>query len=207
MSGLNGTQSPTKQRRSRKTIIANQQNGKQAPAVQHPANNDTEAWKAYWKAQGQQWRTEPEIDAERQTYLAKQRSIMPDIKEGIYPFKDIRLNRADVEWLLATHENGRGPVDWSDRSQRSRQGLDLRGADLHYQNLSELPLASLCGGLNIYEWSAATPLQREMAAVHMEESNLRETHLEGAHLRLAHLEGAYPRGAYLADADLHRAHL
>lgn len=52
----------------------------------------------------QPWRTEPEIDAERQTYLAERRSIMPDIKQGIYQLKYIKLNRADVEWLLGTHE-------------------------------------------------------------------------------------------------------
>src|SRR5258708_29345548 len=41
----------------------------------------------------------------------------------------MKLSRADVEWLLATHENGRGPVDWSDGSQRGREELDVHGAD------------------------------------------------------------------------------
>jgi len=80
-----------------------------------PTTNDSEAWKAYWEAQGWPWRTEPEIDAQRQKYLAERRTIMPDFEKGIYPFKDIKLNRADVEWLLATHENGLGPVDWNDK--------------------------------------------------------------------------------------------
>src|SRR5437763_9987072 len=110
MSELDSTQSSTKQRRRRKTSTANQQNGNQAPAVQRPTNDDKEAWKAYWKTQGQSWRTEPEIDEIRQKFLAERRSITPDIEQGIYPFKDIKLNRAEVEWLLATHENGRGPV-------------------------------------------------------------------------------------------------
>ena len=61
---------------------------------------------------------------------------------GIYPFRDIKLSRVDIEWLLETHENGRGPVDWSDEHQREREGLDLRGADL-----GDLPLAGICGGL------------------------------------------------------------
>ncbi|SRR6266849_5623058 len=65
MSEQDAVQSSTKQRRSHKTSTANQQNGKQAPAAQRPANDDIEAWKAYWKAQGQPWRTEPEIDTER----------------------------------------------------------------------------------------------------------------------------------------------
>src|SRR5690348_8240810 len=97
--------------------------------VSRPRNPSQADWKEYWKEQGQEWRTEPEIDEERQKYLAEHRAIIPDIRKGIYPFKEIRLSRADVEWLLATHENGRGPVDWSDESQREREGLDLRGAN------------------------------------------------------------------------------
>src|SRR3989442_9373931 len=74
------------------------------------------------------WRTEPGIDTERQKFLADCLAITPDIQQGIYPFKDIKLTRADIEWLLITHEGGRGPVDWNDVQQRSRIGLDLRGA-------------------------------------------------------------------------------
>src|SRR5437588_8302649 len=122
-------------------VPMNEQDGRQATTIQRPATNDPEAWKAYWKEQGQSWRTEPKIDAERQKYLAERRNIKPDIEKGIYPFKDIKLNRADVEWLLTTHENGRGPVDWSYQCQRERVGIDVRGADLKDVNLSNLPLA------------------------------------------------------------------
>ena len=73
---------------------------------------------------------------------------MPNIGQHVYPFKNISLSRADVEWLLATHENGRGPVDWSDERQRERKGLDLRGANLYGVNLSNLPLACMQGGLS-----------------------------------------------------------
>src|SRR5258708_9682259 len=90
----------------------------QASPLQRPTIDDPDAWKTYWKGQGWPWRTEPEIDAQRQKYLAERRAIVPDIEKGIYPFKDVKLSRADVEWLLVTHENGRGPVDWSDESQR-----------------------------------------------------------------------------------------
>src|SRR5260370_10105651 len=147
MGQQNDTQSSTKPRRSRKTYTANQENDKQASIRQRPTNEDREAWKAYWQARGQLWRTEPEIDGERQKYLAERRSIVPDIEKGIYPFKDIKLSRADVEWLLATHENRRGPVDWSDESQREREGLDLRGADLRKVDLNHLPLARIRAGL------------------------------------------------------------
>src|SRR5438309_1285660 len=141
------------------------QDGRQASAPPHPSPEDTEGWKAYWQAQGQPWRTMPEIDTKRQEELAQCRKIAPDIEKGIYPFKGMKLSRADVEWLLATHENGRGPVDWSDESQRQRDGLDLRGADLRKVNLSGLPLARMRGGLKVSEWRDATEEQRNMAAV------------------------------------------
>src|SRR2546423_1374635 len=140
MGELDGVQASPKQRRGHQTSKQNR--------LQRPANDDKKAWKALWEAQGQPWRTEPEIDAERQKYLAERRSIAPDIEQGVYPFKDIKLSRADVEWLLATHENGKGPVDWSDEKQRQRRGLDLRGADLRQVDLQRLPLACLHGGLD-----------------------------------------------------------
>src|SRR5947209_8311155 len=120
-----------------------------SPPLQQPTPRIPEEWRTYWESQGQPWRTEPEIDTGRQEYLAKRRLITPDIQQGIYPFKDIepKLTRADIEWLLATHENGRGPIDWNDESQRDRMGLDLRGADLSGMDLSQLPLARMCGGL------------------------------------------------------------
>src|SRR5437762_4393238 len=105
--------------------------------LQRPTTNDYDAWKVYWQEQNQPWRTEPEIDKERQVYLNERRCIPPDIKQCVYPFKDIKLSRADVEWLLATHEVGRGPVDWSDKTQRMRDGLDLRGADLRNVDLHD----------------------------------------------------------------------
>src|SRR5437763_8692572 len=118
--------------------------GTKATTIERPATNDPEAWKAYWEKQGKHWRTEPEIDLERQKYLDERRNtIKSNIAKGIYPFKGIKLNRADIEWLLATHENRRGPVDWNDTEQRWRKGIDLRGTDLCHIDLSYLPLARL----------------------------------------------------------------
>ena len=90
-----------------------------------------------------------------------------------------------------------GPVDWSDHSQRERQGLDLRGADLSQEHLHGLPLACLLGGLKANEWLEASKEQRRMAAIH----------LESANLSFAHLQGAYLANAYLGRADLFSAHL
>ncbi len=184
-----------------------EQDSTQIKVLLRPTTNDQEVWRAYWNAQGQSWRTEPEIDMERQKYLAERRSIIPDIKQGIYPFKDIKLSRADVEWLLATHENGRGPVDWNDESQRDREGLDVRGANLSQTNLERLPLTKLCGGLDRTQWLKATKQQSNKAAVILREANLCEAHLEGAKLRRAFLEEAFLREAHLEHADLTSAHL
>ena len=58
----------------------------------YPSNtHDAETWKAYWKAQGQPWRTEPEIDVERQKYLAQRRAIVPNSRKGINSLRYGRL--------------------------------------------------------------------------------------------------------------------
>ncbi|HLX56312.1 MAG TPA: pentapeptide repeat-containing protein [Ktedonobacteraceae bacterium] len=162
----------------------------------------------YWERMGQPWRTEPEIDTERQEYLARRRAIPPDIKQGIYPFKDIKLSRADIEWLLATHDNGRGPVDQYDESQRERRGLDLRSADLRQVNLSGLPLAHMRGGLNFDDRTQFPGLaEHEMASVHLEGATLSRAHLEQADLYKAHLEGANLYRTHLEEAYLKEARL
>ncbi len=204
MSEQYGTQSSTKQRRSHKTNIGNQQNSKQAPAIQRPANDDRESWKEYWKAQGQPWRTEPAIDEERQKYLEERRCIKPDIEQGIYPFKGIQLSRADVEWLLATHEE----KTWQTGTNITiREGLDLRGADLRRIDLHRLPLSGLLAGLDAIEWPKATKDQREAAAIHLEEANLTLADLSQSQLKSAHLEGADLSKAHFEFASLRGAHL
>src|SRR5579862_6096489 len=117
-----------------------EQDGRQAPTLQRPTNDDQGAWKTYWSQQNQPWRTESEIDEKRQAELTRYRTIVPDIEKGIYPFRDIRLNRADIEWLLATHNNGQGPIVWNYENRLRGKGLDLRGADLRSVDLQGLPL-------------------------------------------------------------------
>src|SRR5262249_26234550 len=90
---------------------------------QRPAVHDRETWGANWMDHNQGWRTEPEIDRERQAYLASRRAIEPNSRQGIYPFKDVKLSRADVEWLLATHHGGRGPLFFAVPSE----GPHMRG--------------------------------------------------------------------------------
>ena len=153
------------------------------------------------------WRTEPEIDLDRQKCLTQRLAIQPDIQQGIYPFKEVKLTRADIEWLLTTHQAGQGPIDWNDVQQRKSWGLDLRGADLRQVDLRNLPLTRTRGGLTREEWNLTTLEQRHMAGVHLEGVDLSEAHLEGAILEGAYLEGATLRGTYLQEANLFRANL
>lgn len=116
-----------------------------ATAVQkRPTPEGYASWLDYWTAQGMPWRTEPEIDEARQALLGAKRQIVASPESGAYPFSGVQLTRADVEWLLATHQSHGfiGPVRFDDESQRLRNGIDLRGAVLSDNvNLSNLPLA------------------------------------------------------------------
>lgn len=175
--------------------------------LQRPTSpEDREAWKAHWIALGMPWRTEPEIDECRQRYLARRRDVEPDMARGTYPFRDengrIHLGREDIEWLLATHDGGKGPVDWDDMSQRARIGLKLQGADLRGVDLSRLPLARLRASLANGDWEKATSEQREAGSVDLMGANLLLSRLEGASLRGAHLEDAKCRQSRLSEATL-----
>jgi uncharacterized protein YjbI with pentapeptide repeats len=165
------------------------------------------------------WRSEPEIDPERARFLTERRAITPSIAEGVYPFTDVALSRADVEWLLATHESGGalGPVEWPDQRQRDRAGLDLRGADLRGADLRGLPLARLHAGVTAQEQFVGSTVQAERAAARFDEADLSGAHLEDAALfgaRLervtateAHFEQALLAHAVLDGAFLGQAHL
>jgi Pentapeptide repeats (8 copies) len=188
-------------------------------------NDDRDAWRAYWQAQGMRWRTEPEIGEERQRFLTERRAVEPDIEQGIYPFKGLKLQRGDVEWLLATHDGGLGPVNWHEEKDKPeeerRWGLDLRGADLSGDNLSYLPLARLRGGQSTealtraqdkfleesFTWEANRESTERFAsaAARFDDANLKGARLEGASLILASLEKASLVEAHLEGADLSQA--
>ena len=182
--------------------------GKQV-ATPRPSTEDAEAWKAYWQAQGQPWRTQPEIDTERQEELKRCLATETDIEKGKYPFKDVKLSRAEIEWLLAAHESGgiRGPVDCSDERQRMRKGLDLRGAHLQEEDLSGLPLARIRCGLALNELFRRTGEQIEMAAVHVQKANLRGANVQEADLSNANVQKASLREANVQKASLRGANL
>ncbi len=197
----------------------------------YPSNTyDVETWKAYWNGQGQPWRTEPIIDEERQQRLLSYSQGDVDIERGIYPFKGVRLSRADVEWLLALEEqrSAEAHTDGSKSVQQQQAfGLDVRGADLSGVNLSNLPLIGLHAGLSLEEGRHATVEQSRQASANLAKADvsnaqlqraqlgwatldgavLVEAHLEGADLGKASLKQAILVGTYLEGADLTKAHL
>src|SRR5260370_3931817 len=120
-----------------------------AVMVHRPTSDDRDVWQTYWKGLGLHWRTEPEIDVERQEVLTK--CLKGSDVEEANPFSGMKLYRADIEWILANCENGHGPVDWSDENQRKREGLNLRGADIRQVDLHSLPLARLRVGITEQE--------------------------------------------------------
>lgn len=168
---------------------------------------DYELWHNYWQSQGQPWRTEAEIEKERQLELARHKAVRPDQEQGLYPFTGVQLRRADIEWLLATDGDHLDPAGRDDAWQSAIGGLDLRGANLRQARLAGLPLKGAQGGLSEDEWLLATDTERELAAVHLEKADLRGAHLEGAVLCGAHLEEADLRGVHLEGADLRGAFL
>jgi uncharacterized protein YjbI with pentapeptide repeats len=172
-------------------------------ALQRPTTDDSEAWKTYWDAQGQPRRTEPEISPERQKFLTERLSIIPNLKQGTYPFKDIKLNRADVEWLLDIHASGQIEHNLTEGAR----GLDFRGANLSFVNLQRLPLTRLLGGVRSGEWMSSTNEEREAAAIHLEGANLAGTDLYRAQLRCGHLEGADLSTAHLDRTVLRHAYV
>jgi uncharacterized protein YjbI with pentapeptide repeats len=189
--------------------------------------HDAGTWQAYWKEQGQPWRSEPLIGGERQQRLSSCAQGGVDIEQGKYPFKGLRLSRADVEWLLAAEEQRSAQESTGGGNSRKPPGLDVRGADLSGVDLSYLPLMRLRAGLSLEEGRHATVEQSRQAAANLakadlsyaqmqgaqlswatlDESVLVEAHLEGSTLLEAHLEGAFLQGASLEGANLYEAHL
>ena len=75
------------------------------------------------------WDGEELPSKSRRTWLAHRRKISPDIEKGIYPFGGQILDRADVVWLLKTHNNGSGPVEWNPDREFSASEYSLVSAN------------------------------------------------------------------------------
>jgi uncharacterized protein YjbI with pentapeptide repeats len=168
---------------------------------------DAEKWQVHWKEQGQPWRREPPIDEERQQRLSSCVQGGVDIEQEKYPFKGLRLGRADVEWLLAAEERIVQESTDGDNSRKPLPGLDVRGADLSGVDLSHLPLMRLHAGLSLEEGRHATAEQSRQAAANLAKADLSYAQLQGAHLSRATLDEAVLVEAHLEGADLGKATL
>jgi uncharacterized protein YjbI with pentapeptide repeats len=189
---------------------------------------DPATWKTYWQENNQPWRSEPQLDEERQRQLLDYAQRGVDIEHAIYPFKDVKLSRADVEWLIAMHEQSEYAQQTGENGKQALPiGLDVRGADLSAVDLSALPLAGLRAGLSLDESRHATIEQSKAAAANLTRADLSyaqvqrahlswvllhetvlvETHLEGADLGKASLKQAILAGTHLEGADLTKAHM
>ncbi len=159
---------------------------------------------------------EKEIDRERQLELSQQLICPPHV----YPFQHVELSRADVEWLLATHHGGKGPVDWEGGGDFRRDGLDLRGAILRGVNLSGLPLtrlyardAALEGAefvrahLEVADFVQADLRNANLSFAFLDQANFAGAHLEQARFAGSQLKGAGFKSAWLTGADFLSADL
>lgn len=58
--------------------------------------SDAEQQQERWRSLGQPWRTEPEIDGERQRFLSERQATCADAWGRAFPFAGIRLTHADL---------------------------------------------------------------------------------------------------------------
>jgi uncharacterized protein YjbI with pentapeptide repeats len=172
---------------------------KAPPASERPKTNDQRAWHAYWQAQNQPWRTEPEIDDERRQYL-DERLAHKEREWEHFPFKEVVLARADVEWLLERTQEQRIIAEQGEPVRPKRHELDLRGADLRKVDLHGLPLQEV----DLYDAHLEGAV---LSATHLERANLSAAYLQGAYLYQAHLEETFLSEGHLEQADLRSAHL
>ncbi len=155
---------------------------------------------------GQTWRTEPEIDEQRQKDLVKRRTLRTNSEQNLAPFKDETLSRADVEWLLANHESEGvyGPVNLEDDRHGERTSIEISGANLVGVNLSHLPLTRIVGSLST---QGEVSEQHTLFTINLEKTNLAGAHLEEAYLAGARMSNANLTGGSLREALLNEAHL
>lgn len=196
--------------------------------LQYPTTNDSNTWRAYWHAMDQPWRTEPEIDEQRQRFLRSCLRTVPRDNSEIYPFMCVQLTRADIEWMLANplydvskvidnmrrmfeekREFGfQAIVDFRKELNyilEIGQYIDLRGAELSQVNLSGLQLDH--ARLDAANLQAANLEGTFLLGAHLEKADLGNAKLESAILSQAHMEGAQLQEAHLESADLRNVHL
>jgi uncharacterized protein YjbI with pentapeptide repeats len=152
------------------------------------------------------------VDAERESFLLNCLSVEADLSQRLFPFKGVRLERRDIEWLIAFQQGTVSQTEVPGSPRQASGFVDLRGADLRDVDLSRLNLKGMLGGLSDRERFAASQDIEEAASVDLRGATLFLTDLDGAQLAGARLDEAYMasarlQGACLASANLTRADL
>ena len=174
------------------------------PSQQLSTSDDMFDWLTYWNDRGLEWRTEPEIDIERQQILWKLLNEASKGDQGQHPFKHIVLKRDDVEWLIARYIFGYGSEEWQDErwrnNWRKRYVLDLSSAVFRKADLHGLPLTNV-------DLSKAVLEDVNLSDANLEGADLSGSVLERANLTKASLIGANLVGARLNWAQLNGANM
>jgi Pentapeptide repeats (8 copies) len=159
-------------------------------------------WRTYWDRKGTWWREERLITKERRDWL------MERLCSGEQPFKDLWLERADIEWLLVAdgvgqHKQEPSDIPWllngvlSEEHERQRAALTW----LVIHGPPELEREPSVGKVLVN-----TGLNLRGALVR-EGTNLKGLPLIGAQFQNADLSGVQLQGASLWRAQLQEAHL
>jgi uncharacterized protein YjbI with pentapeptide repeats len=166
-------------------------------------------WKRTERISGNRWwKTELDIPVQRQEELKK---ALRDADSAYgAPFRDIKLRRPDIVWLLRNEENILDSLPDSEKQASIDQTrLNLREADLHELNLSDLPLAkSLLIDANLKDsYLFRVDLERaELSRANLEGANLEEAILRSASAKEAKLEDARMSGTDMRNAYFESAH-
>jgi hypothetical protein len=184
-----------------------------------PTTEDSYSWQKYWQELGQEWRTEPEISADREVYLSQLLEIKPDKEQHIYPFQNIEWHRRDVEWLLMSRkEAAKSSFDgdnedpfqpWTDYPFDNLDLLDEPFEQFTYHEYQyEYTRLNICGANLIGADLQGLPLEEaDLSEVILEGANLYDAKLKRANLSKANLRNAKLTFADLEEADLTGAHL
>jgi uncharacterized protein YjbI with pentapeptide repeats len=185
------------------------------PPLEPAAPEGFASWVEYWTAHDMPWRKEPEIAPARQREFARRRSVPPerlaDVEPGCGPFQGLALNRADLEWLLATRAvDQHAELRCADLREVDVRGLDFSGLDLSGSDFTEARLSG-CMLRDVVLWRAlliqADLRGADLTGARLFEADCTSADLRGAVLRGVDLDSACLENASLAGADLRDARL
>ncbi len=149
-----------------------------------------------WRTE-QLWSRETSLDLDRQLELERLRE--QNVAAQKPPMDGVKLERADVEWLI--EQNG-GPIHYGD-DYSGRPGLDLRQANLMDGDFSRLPLADTL--LQGARTDNASFEGSDLRWAYFDNAHMSETRFGGADIFKGHFEGTYLREANFRGCNLRGA--